>query len=213
MYGDTANPLQPYPAGGVGAVNRGAFCNFFAYEFCLPFALVVMSYLLLPGKNTRFYVAFLYEAAATALGIAAYTAWHVQNVTPSRLGYTILVLIIVNLAVSLLDIILSFRRPIHTFHLLLAHACLWVGVIATVAWWRDHTYYNGYRNWSTDSFIAMWGGAMIALVFPPLIDYLFFYRGYLVPDDDLVRETKVTTTETGEEGNAVNLHQPTNVRK
>jgi len=207
MYGDAANPITT-PQGGTASIDRGAFCNFFAYEFSLPLALIIMSYFLLPGKNSRFYIALFWEAVATALGIAAYTAFHKQNMTPTQIGYSILVLIIVNLFVSIVDVILKFRRPIHTFHLLLAHACLWVGVIATVFWWRDYTYFNGYRTWATDSFIAMWGGAMIAIVFPPLIDYIFFYRGYLVPDDDLVRETKVTTSapEGETDAGAVNLH-------
>jgi len=112
-------------------------------------------------------------------------------------------MIILNLFISLLDAALKFRRPIHSFHLLFAHACLWVGCIATVAWYRDYNRAFGYVTWSAFSFIAMWCGAMIALPFPPLIDYLFFYRGYLVPDDNLVSVTKGKEVETTTPGGDV----------
>jgi hypothetical protein len=171
--------------------DRGAYCSFFGFAVALPLALIIMSYFLLPGRNSRFYVGLYFETVATALGIAYFTAFYALNKTASNIAWSILILIIVNLFISFLDIILKFRRPLHSFHLLLAHACLWVGCIACVDWYRDYNRAFGYTSWEAFTFIAMWAGAMIALPFPPLVDYLFFYRGYLVPDEDL---TSVTTT-------------------
>jgi len=174
----------------VNYYDVGAYCAFFGFAVALPFALIIMSYFLLPGRNSRFYVGLLLELAATALGCAYFAAFYKLGKTASDIAWAILIMICVNLIVSLIDACLKFRRPIHSFHLLLAHACLWVGCIATVAWYRDYTRAFGYVSWNAWSFIAMWSGAMIAIAFPPLLDYIFFYRGYLVPDDNLVAVTK-----------------------
>jgi hypothetical protein len=183
--------------------NVGAYCAFFGFAVALPFALIIMSYFLLPGRNSRFYIALFFEMVATALGCAYFAAFWNLGKTASDIAYAILVMICVNLLVSLLDAALRFRRPIHSFHLLLAHACLWVGCIATVAWYRDYTRAINYVSWEAWSFIAMWCGAMIAIAFPPLIDYLFFYRGYLVPDDNLVSVTKGQAADNVTPGNDV----------
>jgi len=174
----------------------GAYCAFFGFAVAFPLALVIMSYFLLPGRNSRFYVGLYFEIVATALGIAYFVAFYRLNTTPSHIAWAILIMILVNFFVSIVDTAAQYRRPIHSFHLLLAHSCLWVGCIATVAWYRDYNRAFGYVSWEAFSFIAIWCGAMIALPFPPLVDYLFFYRGYLVPDDTLVSVTKGKDTET-----------------
>jgi len=168
----------------------GGYCSFFGFAVALPFALIIMSYFLLPGRNSRFFIGFFFEMVATALGCAYFTAFYKIGTTASNIAWAILIMICINFFVSLIDICLKFRRPTHSFHLLFAHACLWVGCIATVVWYRDYTRAFGFVSWEAWSFIAMWSGAMIAIAFPPLLDYLFFYRGYLVPDDNLVSVTK-----------------------
>jgi len=205
------------------ALDRGAYCDFFAYECALPLGIIIMSYLLVPGKNSRFYIALFFEAVATALGIAGYTAFHAYDGrSATRIGISILVMIIVNLAVSILDAALKFHRIIHTFHLLLAHACLWIGGLATVWWYRDWSRNAEvqYKSWEVWSFISIWSGAMIAIGFPALIDYVFFHRGYLVPDGQMVPTKVVETADaapvvpkpTVAEGDfdnpAVQIHQP-----
>jgi len=174
----------------------GAYCAFFGFAVSLPLALVIMSYFLLPGRNSRFYVGLYFEIVATALGIAYFVAFYRLDTTPTHIAWAILIMILVNFFVSIADAIFQYRRPIHSFHLLLAHACLWVGCIATVAWYRLNNEAFGFVSWEAFSFIAIWCGAMIALPFPPLVDYLFFYRGYLVPDDSLVSVTKEKSTDT-----------------
>jgi len=174
----------------------GAYCAFFGFAFSLPLALVIMSYFLLPGRNSRFYVGLYFEIVATALGITYFVAFYRLSYTPSHIAWAILIMILVLFFTSIADAILQFHRYIHSFHLLLAHACLWVGCIATVLWYRDFNIDFGYASWEAFSFIAIWCGAMIALPLPPLVDFLLFYRGYLVPDDKLVSVTKGKSTET-----------------
>jgi len=101
-----------------------------------------------------------------------------QGTTPTKIGYTALVIIVVNLAFSLVDMGLCFKnRALHTIHLLVANAALWIGCIATTARYRDNLREHGYADIWVFSFICMWGGAMIALPAPGVFSYLYFQQG------------------------------------
>jgi len=162
----------------------GAYSDLFAYECCLVFGLALGLYLnLWIIRYFRFHLMFIFEAIAMALGVSGFHAFTSANETPTRIGYAALVLIIVNLAFGLIDMILRYRnRAMHTLHLLVSNAALWVGCIATTAWYRDGLRQNGYNDIWVFSFICMWGGAMIALPVPGTLNYLLFYEGPYNPE-------------------------------
>jgi len=159
----------------------GAYSDLFAYEFCLVVALLLGLYFNVRFiRACRFHLMFLWEMIACALGISGFHAFAaaVPPQTPTHIAYSALVLIVVNLAFSLVDMILCFKnRALHTLHLLVASAALWIGCIATTAWYRDSLQNNGYNDIWVFSFICMWGGAMIAVPIPGVVNYLLFFEG------------------------------------
>jgi len=162
----------------------GAYSDLFAYEFCLIGALLIGEYLnVLLLRACRFHIMFLFELAACALGSSGFQAYYTQGTTPTKIGYSALVMIVVNLGFSLTDMILCFKnRALHTIHLLVANAALWVGCIATTARYRDNLKDAGFYDIWVFSFICMWGGAMIALPAPGVFNYLYFQQGPYNPN-------------------------------
>jgi len=164
----------------------GAYSDLFAYEFCLVVALLLGLYFNVRFiRACRFHLMFLWEMIACALGISGFHAFAgaTPPQTPTHIAYSALVLIIVDLAFSLVDMILCFKnRALHTLHLMVAIASLWIGCIATTAWYRDSLQNNGYNDIWVFSFICMWGGAMIAVPIPGVVNYLLFFEGPYNPD-------------------------------
>jgi len=162
----------------------GAYSDLFAYECCLIIALIIGEYLNIRLiRACRFHFMFLFEAFAMALGISGFAAYASRRQEPTKIAYAALVMIVVNLAFSLLDMLLCFKnRALHTLHLLVANAALWIGCIATTAWYRDNLQQHGYADIWVFSFICMWGGAMIALPAPGVFAYLYGQQGPYNPD-------------------------------
>jgi len=162
----------------------GAYSDLFGYECCLIFGIVLGVYLNIKLiRACRYHLMFFFELCATALGGSGFHAFTAAGDTPTKIAYSALVMICVNLGFSTLDMILCFKnRALHTLHLLVANAALWVGCIATTSWYRDNLQKHGYTDIWVFSFICMWGGAMIALPVPGVINYCLLHQGPFNPE-------------------------------
>jgi len=158
--------------------NVGAYSSFFAYDCCLVIGLVCAFYCDIPYiRRGRFFLLWLFEIIACALGISGYMAFDQQGKKPTNIAYSALVLVIFNVIVGTIDWLTRFHKSVHLFHALLCNTTLWVGAISAMSWYRDAYYYDNYKDIWVFSFIAMWSGAMIALPFPGFFVYLMTRKG------------------------------------